>query len=133
MIGSVTIYACTIAGKWYSNGIGTGFAGGFPTVSFTDAMTALAGGAQAGTAITTVINRVTTVVTAGDSVQLPVSSPGLQLTVINAAAANSLNVFGQTGDTIDAIAANSPRAVAANKTANFYCTVSGKWHSVLTA
>ena len=134
MNGSLCVYSCSTAGAWYSNGIGTGYSGSFPTVSYTNAITAHAGGGQqASSPLNTVINRVTTVATAADSVTLPVDAPGMQLTVINAAAANSMNVFPNTGDAINALAANAAFAVAANKTATFYSTVAGQWHSLLTA
>lgn len=134
MAGSSVLYTCTTTGAWFTNGIGTGYSGSFPTQSYSDALTAHAGGGQASALqLTTVLNRITIVGSAGDSVKLPVSSPGMSIVVINAAAANSMNVYAQTGDTIDAIAANSPRAVVANKSATFYCTVAGAWHSLLTA
>jgi hypothetical protein len=133
MAGSVTIYACTVAGAWYSNGIGTGYAGSFPTQSYQDAMTAHAGGGQgSATAISTVMSRFTTVATAGDSSVLPASKPGMTLTVINAGAA-SMNVFPATGEQINALGANGAFAVAAGKTCQFYCTVAGQWHTLLSA
>src|SRR5579884_2683582 len=77
-------------------------------VSGADNLTAHAGGGQANAlTLTAVFNRVTTVGTAGDSVKLPATS-GLQtgqcmeITVTNAAAANSMNVFPATGDQINA-------------------------------
>ena len=134
MQGSVTIYSCTVAGKWYSNGIGTGYSGSLPTVSSADGLTAHAGGGQAGaTPITTAIARFTVVATAGDSALLPASAPGLEITVINATAATSLNVFPQAGDQVNALGANVAFALAGAKTATFYCTVAGQWHSILSA
>lgn len=134
MQGSVVLYICAGTGRWYSNGIGTGFAGQYPTVSFTDALTAHAGGGQAAALqLTTVMNRVTTVATAADSVRLPASAGGMQITVINAAAANALNVFPATGDQINVLGANNAFSLAAGKVATFYCTVAGQWHSILSA
>ena len=133
MQNSVVLYICAVAGAWQTEGLATGFSGSFQTQSAKDGLTALAGGAQAGTALTTMINRITTVVTAADSVQLPVSAAGISLVVVNAAAANSMNVFPQTGDAINALAANAAFAIAAGKTATFYCTAAGRWHSVLSA
>jgi hypothetical protein len=98
-----------------------------------DGLTALAGGAQAGTALVgNGINRFTTVTTAGDSAQLPASVPGTEVIVINATA-TSMNVFGQTGDAINAVAGNGAYALATTKVAHFYCTAAGRWHSLLTA
>jgi hypothetical protein len=53
--------------------------------------------------------------------------------VVNAAAANSMNVFPAVGEKINALAANAAFAVAANKVAVFYVTGPGQWHSLLTA
>jgi hypothetical protein len=105
-----------------------------PTYSTTNGITAFATGGQASAVqLTTVINRVTTVGSAADSVKLPAAVAGLSITVTNAAAANSMNVFPATGDAINALTANTALAVAANKTAVFSCAVAGQWHSVLTA
>lgn len=108
---------------------------GFQSIleSTADTLTAHAGGGQASAlALTAVINRVTTVATA-DSVKLPPSQAGMTITVINAAAANSMNVFPASGEAINALGANAAFAVAANKTAYFTCATAGQWHSVLTA
>jgi hypothetical protein len=138
MPNSLVIYTCAAAGKWYSEGLATGFGGpGLQTMSSQDTLTAKAGGGQyaAGVApvINRMINRVTTVATAADSVTLPVSVAGLQIVVINAAAANSMNVFPATGDFINALAVNTQIALAAGKTMTFYCATAGTWHSVLSA
>lgn len=134
MQGSNVIYVCTTAGAWTTNGIGTGYAGSLPTVSSTNGITAHAGGGQgSATPLTTVLNRVTTVATGGDSVLLPASAAGLQITVTNAAASNSMNVFPASGETINALSANAAFAVAAGKTATFSCSVTGQWHSILSA
>lgn len=131
MQGSVTIYSCTVAGTWYSNGIGTGYSGSFPTSSFANALTAHAGGGQAGaTPLTACINRVTTVATIGDSGLLPASAGGMQITVNNAAA-NSMNVFPAGADTINGVTTGF--AVAGGKTATFFCAVAGAWHALLSA
>lgn len=106
---------------------------GYFTRSAVNGLTALAGGAQAGTALTREINRVTTVATAADSVQLPAATAGRVVTVINAAAANAMAVFPQTGEVINALSANASISVAANKTIQFFCAVDGTWNSILTA
>lgn len=135
MGGSVVIYVCTTVapGNWETDGLALGFSGGFATSSVTDSLVALAGGAQAGTALKSSINRFITVASAADSAQLPVSAPGITLVVANAAAANSMNVFPQTGDAINALAINTAFAVAAGKTCEFICTAAGRWHTVLSA
>jgi hypothetical protein len=106
---------------------------GYVIESAVNGLTALAGGAQAGTALTAQINRVTTVATAADSVQLPLAIVGKVVTVINAAAANAMAVFPQTGQIINALSANASISVAANKVITFYCAVAGTWNSQLTA
>jgi hypothetical protein len=100
----------------------------------TDSLTALAGGGQTGaTPITTAMARFTTVATGGDSALLPVSQPGMTITVSNAAAANSMNVFPASGEKINALSANAAFAVAAGKTAEFVCYTAGQWHTILSA
>lgn len=127
------------AGTMSASGDITSSAGNFVNTagyylnSVVNGLTALAGGAQAGTALTRQINRVTTVATAADSVQLPAAVAGRVVTVINAAAANAMAVFPQTGEIINALAANASISVVANKTINFYCAVAGTWNSLLTA
>lgn len=107
---------------------------GFLERSVVNGLTALAGGAQAGTSLANFqVNRFTTVASGNDSAQLPPAKQGMERVVINAAAANSMNVFPATGEFIDAGAANAAVAVAANKTRIFFCAVDGTWNSVLTA
>ena len=55
------------------------------------------------------------------------------ITVANAAAVNSMNVFPQTGEFINALAVNTAFAIAAGKTATFTCFGAGRWHSILSA
>lgn len=112
--------------------------GGNPTRFITgaeDGLTAHAGGGQANALPLSTgadIHRITTCATIGDSVKLPPSIPGLEEIVINNGA-TSLNVFPQTGDQINALAVNTAFAVAAGKTASFYCPLAGAWHSILSA
>ncbi len=134
MPGSVVLFTCYTAGSWFTEGLSTGFAGGLQTVSTKDAITAFAGGGQgSATLLAALYNRATTVASAGDSVKLPVSAQGLQITVTNAHATNSMNVFPNTGDAINALGANAAFALAATKTAQFLCSASGQWHSLLSA
>lgn len=97
-------------------------------------ITAYAGGGQTNaTLLGASINRVTTVATAADSVKLPAATVGARIDVINAAASNSMNVFPATGESINALSANTAYAVAANKTVTFICAVAGIWNANLTA
>lgn len=132
MAGSVVLYTCYAAGTWYANGLGTGYAGSFETQSYKDAITARAGGGQGVLFVTTMISRVTTVATIGDSITLPTSVPGMTITVVNAAT-NSMNVFPDTGGTINGGGANAAFALAGGKSATFYTTVALAWHAVLSA
>lgn len=134
MNGSMTLYAAAAAGAYYSNGIGTGYSGQYPTVSYVNGLTAHAGGGQgSATPCTAVINRFTTVATAADSGVLMASAPGMSVTVTNAAATNSMNLFPASGDQINALGANAAFALAAGKTAQLTCAVAGQWHAVLSA
>lgn len=106
----------------------------FLDLSATDGLTALVGGAQAGTSVGDyAINRFTTVTSGSDSAQLPPAKAGRVRIVINAAAANALAVFPQSGQIINALSADASFSVAANKTAIFVCAVDGTWNTVLTA
>lgn len=85
-------------------------------------MTALAGGATPSAAANTCVigvNTVTTVATAGDSIILPAGCPkGTRVTVANLAA-NKLDVFPNTGGTINAAAANANLGIAGVTVAEF--------------
>ena len=135
MYNSTVLYFCSVNGFWETEGLAGGFGGpGLQTQSTQDSLTAKAGGGQlAGPTINRMLNRITTVATAGDSVTLPASARGLSITVVNAASANSMNVFPFTGDAVNALGANTAFALAAGKTATFYCTAVGQWHSILSA
>ncbi|WP_024873150.1 hypothetical protein [Tolumonas lignilytica] len=133
MPNSVYNYVCTVAGTWVCESVGQGFSGNYPTVSTASALTAKAGGGQAGaTLASSSINRFSTVATAGDSGILPASAPGMQITVINAGAA-SMNLFPATGEQINSAGANTAYAIAAGKTALLSCAITGQWHAVLSA
>jgi hypothetical protein len=101
-----------------------------------DALTAHAGGGQAlATPIpgNVQIARVTVVASAGDSLVLPASLAGVEITVVNATAATSMNVFPAVGEITNALAANAAFAVAGGKTCTFYCATAGQWHTQLSA
>lgn len=133
MSGSVVLYTSYAAGSWFANGLGTGYAGSFETMSYANALTAFATGGQAsGTPITTMLSRFTTVVTIGDSALLPVSTPGMNITVSNAAA-NSMNVFPDVGGAVNGAGANAAFALPGGKTATFFCTAALLWHAILSA
>ncbi len=101
-------------------------AGGFTA---TDSITALAGGAKPGTLLTSVVNRVSIAVTAGDSVSLPASSAGLICVIVNDVA-RSIQVYGLASDTINDVATATGIPVAATSMAVLFCPVAGKWYSI---
>lgn len=107
---------------------------GYLRGSNANALTAFAGGGQ-GSALQLArqINRITTVASAGDSVKLPAALAGMQVTVINAAAANAMDCFPLSGEVINALPADTALSIVANKTVIFLCAVNGTWNSVLTA
>lgn len=91
-------------------------------------LTALAGGAQAGTALTKTYNEFTTVATASDSAQLPIAVLGKKVIVKNSAA-KALAVFGQTGDAIDGAAANASFIVQPGQEVIFEATAGTVWQT----
>lgn len=137
MPSSVVFYIAAAAGAWKTEGLASGFSGGFSTMSFAGGLVAHAGGTQAAALpITTMVSRVVTVGTAGDSVGLPATVANISigpLTITNAAAANAMNVFPALGDQINALGANTAFSLAAGKTATFWSTGAGQWHAVLSA
>src|SRR5581483_3206683 len=83
------------------------FAVGQLIESSLDSITAFAGGGQSSaTQLNNEINRVTTVATIGDSVQLPQVKAGLSIAVINSGA-NACQVFGNGTDTINGVASGT--------------------------
>lgn len=100
-------------------------------------ITAYAGGGQTNaTLLAAGLNEVSTVATAADSVKLPVPVAGLEITVINAHASNSMQVFGSGTDTINGVATATGVAQAAGKTAVYRALTAGtaaKWFRVLSA
>lgn len=95
-----------------------------------DNLTATASGNQTNSVKLTLINRFTTVASAGDSAVLPLSQPGMTVVVINDAAVNAMNIFPASGDKINALAVNAAFSltVAAGPTI-FYATAVGQWRT----
>lgn len=92
-------------------------------------LVAHAGGGQAlGTPLTAMACFIATVATAGDSLLLPLAVPGMEISVVNqSATATGPNVFPQTGQTVNALAANTAIAVPPQSIMMFYCGVAGSW------
>ncbi len=122
--GKSAIFFCVVAGNWYT-----------PTVlqTTTSGLTAHAGASQTGaTLLPSQLNEVTSVVSATDSCILPPSVAGLVISVANADAANSMNVYPQIGESMKG-ALNTAFAVANGKVATFLCAVAGNWYPSLSA
>jgi len=99
-----------------------------PYDSVTDGITAHSGGGQANAVpLTSLLNRVTTVAVANDSVLLPKAVAGLKVRVSNAAA-NNLGVYPSTGDAINALSANAMYAQATGRV-DFICYTTGTWQT----
>lgn len=76
-------------------------------------------------------SRVITVATAADGVKLPPSYVGAEFVVINAAAANALQLFGTSPDTIDGVATATGVSIPASAIVRLTCTTKGAWRSDL--
>jgi hypothetical protein len=90
-------------------------------------LTAHSGGGQGSAlALTHAINNVTTVAAAGDSVKLPTSVAGLEITITNSGA-NSMQVFGTGTDTINGITDTVGVAQLPGQTVVYTSAVAGNW------
>jgi hypothetical protein len=74
------------------------------------------------------MNRVSTVATAGDSVRLPPAQPGLGIILVNHGA-NSMQVFGQPGDTINDVASATGVPQMVNSWVFYGCFTAGAWYT----
>jgi hypothetical protein len=130
MQNSYVLWAATSAGKYYSNGLATGYvagiAGAFETVSsavVTASTTHTQGGA---TPITTMQVGVTTN-NASDAVVLPPSQAGMSIAVVNLSGANAMQVYASGSDTINGTAGSTGVAQAANAVTLYLCFQTSKW------
>ena len=84
-----------------------------------------AGGGQANAVQLTAMNYfIATVATAGDSVKLPPAKVGMEITN-QSATATGPNVFPASGETINALAANTAITVAPQSVLIFFCGIAG--------
>ena len=98
-----------------------------------DALTASATQTQGGgTVIAAMQNRFTTVATAGNAATLPTAVAGMSITVVNAAAANYMQVFPAVSGFINGQAVNTSYIVPPNTTVEFVSTVANYWHTIAT-
>lgn len=130
---SFVLYSCAtgatpgVAGKWYSEGLANGFAGGLQTVSTLDNITAAGTNQGNATVLPAKMAYNVTTVGAGTGVLLPASVRGAELAVNNNQGTNALLVYANGTDTINALAAGTGFSVAVNTVVIFYCFTAGKW------
>lgn len=96
-----------------------------------DAITANAGGGQTNAFLLNAgTNRVTVVVSAGDSVKLPPAIAGNVTTIINDSTSGfPLQVFGSGTDTVNDVATATGISQPFGFAVDYYCTVAGKWYA----
>jgi hypothetical protein len=129
--GSVVRYVCYVAGTWVSQDVMFGTSTNLPLFSYTTGITAHAGGGQASAVLlTTVLNTVTTVTTAADSVKLPVGVAGMFMVVSNFGGGDSMDLYPATGGTIGAGSANAAYAIASGITAFLTCVAANTWQAI---
>lgn len=116
----------------------------------TQTVVAFAGGGAANATVMGAMNtqgtqqaalvEITTVVTAGDSCQLPQASAGKMLCVFNKTA-NASDIFANpnvnkataTTDTINALATATALSIAAGSRILFFCPKDGHWAAIVSA
>jgi hypothetical protein len=124
---SIVVYTSAVLGAWDALGLPFGFSGAYETVSAASGLTAHAGGTQAAAlALTSAINNVSTVATAGDSVRLPASAAGMEISITNSGVA-SMQVYGAGTDTINGVATATGVAQLPGQTVVYTCAIAGNW------
>lgn len=99
--------------------------------SAADALTAHSGGGQASALqLSALVNNITTVAVAADSVKLMASYAGAVQIACNSAASNAMQVFGTSPDTINGVATGTGVSQAAGGLCTMYSSpAAGKWVS----
>lgn len=104
----------------------------FQIKSITDSITAGTTQTQAGaTALTTDINRVTTVAVNGDGVKLPTASTGKEILIINDDSAQNIQIWPNTSDSIDGGAADAvdSNTLAAGASRRYVAVDGTNWYT----
>jgi len=104
--------------------------------SVENSITAHAGGTQAAALALNplkTVHNVSTVATAADSVKLPLATGSGVQHLVNNSGANSMKLFGDGTDTIDAVATATGVSIAAGKARLLTDIAVGKWISLLGA
>lgn len=131
MANSLVIYTCVTAGAWYSEGLATGYVKGQSLQTFSYATVAAnsTDSQAAGTAIKSMLNTITAA-GATYAITLPVSAPGVEITIANISS-QTIHVYpnaaGTTTEVINALSANASISMATATSAVFCCTVAGQW------
>jgi hypothetical protein len=134
MAGSMVIYTCATAGKWYTEGLSSGFAAalGLQTFSYATVPANVGGTQGTGTPLKSMLNNITAA-GASYSVTLPASAPGLEITVHNISTQTVLvfpNAGGTGTEVINALSANASISMLTNTSTVFTCAVAGQWYTV---
>lgn len=110
---------------------GFGFNNFMWTMSNQDNIAATPSGTQANsTKLLMMLNRVTTVGSAGDGVVLPPAIPGVEICVINAHPTNAMTVFGNPSDTlVNNVVASVGLQQMPMSIGYYVCLKSGIWHA----
>jgi hypothetical protein len=127
MQSSLVIYTCATSGAWYSEGLSTGYAGGLQTIATQDGV--VAAGATQGTAtvLTPKMAYNVSTVGAGQGVLLPPAVAGAVLAVNNNQAVNTLLIYPNGADKINALAAGAGYVAAVSTITILYCFTAGQW------
>lgn len=128
MPNSTVLYFCSVPGKWYTEGLATGFdkTSGLQTLSTADALTAAGTNQGNALAISKMVNNCTTV-GSGTGVVLPASNQGMQIVVLNNGS-NTLKIYPAGTEQINALGASNPFTTAAAPNITIlYCTAAGQW------
>ena len=133
MANSFVLYSCATAGNWYTEGLASGFVRGLAmqTVTYATVASNTTVTQAAGTPIVAMLNNMTA--GAAGAVTLPVSAPGMDITVHNISGF-TITVFPNAGGTgtekINALANNAGIAMTTNTSCQFTCVVAGQWFTV---
>lgn len=128
MASSIVIYTCPSAGKWYTEGLANGYAGGLQTVSSLDGIAAA--GTTQGTATVLPPRMMYNVTSGGNNaaVLLPPSVSGAEITVLNnQGSGNNTQVFPNGTDKINTGAAGASFLAAPSVATIFFCATAGQW------
>jgi hypothetical protein len=134
MPNSFVIYSCVTAGNWYTDGLSTGFSKvlGLQTYSYATIAANVGGTQGTGTAVKSAINNVTAA-GASYSITLPVSVPGVVITINNISTQTLLvfpNAGGTTTEAINGLGANNSISMSTVTSAQFVCVVAGQWYTL---